>query len=161
VSVRLTPRGTRGTGFPKMAPWVLAIFKFMNVAFFRLAGKRMKVQGRPLLLLETVGARSGKRRQTTLGWFPDEDPARRSWLIVASAAGAASHPAWYLNLAKRPDDAAITAAGERVAVRAESLSGAERERAWDRVVALAPGYGKYARDTDREIPIVRLVPRAS
>ena len=121
----------------------------------------MRVQGRPLLLLETVGARTGKRRQTTLGWFPDEDPARRSWLIVASAAGSASHPAWYVNLARRPDDVAIVVGGERIAVRPESLHGAERERTWNRVVALAPGYGKYARDTDREIPIVRLVPRSS
>jgi deazaflavin-dependent oxidoreductase (nitroreductase family) len=107
--------------------------------------------------------RSAQRKapDTTLGWFPDEDPARRSWLIAATAAGSASHPAWYFNLAKRPDEVAIEVDGERVAVRAESLSGDERERAWGRVVALAPGYGKYARDTDREIPVVRLVPRAS
>ena len=143
-----------------MAPWVAAVFRAMNVAFFRVAGRRARVQGRPLLLLHTVGARSGRPRQTTLGWVPDDDPARRSWLVVASAAGAASHPAWYINLAKRPDDVAIEVDGRRVAVRAASLRGAERERAWARVVELAPGYGKYARDTDREIPIVRLVPKA-
>ncbi len=159
MSVRLTPRGTRGTGFPKMAPWVRALFAAMSVAMFRIAGRRMRVQGRPLLLLETFGARTGKRRQTTLGWFPGEDAARRSWLIVASAAGSASHPAWYLNLARRPDDVAIEVDGERVAVRAESLHGADRERAWNRVVTLAPGYGKYGRDTDREIPVVRLTPK--
>jgi len=161
VSVRLTPPGSRGTGFPKMAPWALAAFKFVNVALFRLAGGRMKVQGRPLLLLETMGARTGRRRQTTLGWFPDEDASRRAWLIVASAAGAATHPAWYLNLARRPDDVSIEVGGERIAVRAQSLHGAERERAWTRVVALAPGYGKYARDTDREIPIVCLTPKVT
>ena len=159
MSVHVPPRGTRGTGFPKMPPPVLAVFKFMNVAFFRMSGGRMKVQGRPLLLLETVGARSGKRRQTTLGWFPDEDPARRSWLIVASNAGAAMNPSWYLNLARRPDDIAVDVGGEHVPVRAESLEGAERERAWARVVSLAPGYGKYGRDTDRVIPIVRLIPK--
>jgi deazaflavin-dependent oxidoreductase (nitroreductase family) len=144
-----------------MAPWALAAFKFVNVAMFRLAGGRMKVQGRPLLLLATMGARTGRRRQTTLGWFPDEDASRRAWLIVASAAGAATHPAWYLNLARRPDDVSIEVGGERIAVRAQSLHGAERERAWTQVVALAPGYGKYARDTDREIPIVRLSPAGS
>jgi deazaflavin-dependent oxidoreductase (nitroreductase family) len=144
-----------------MAPWALAAFKFVNVGMFRLAGGRMKVQGRPLLLLETIGARTGRRRQTTLGWFPDEDASRRAWLIVASAAGAATHPAWYFNLARRPDDASIEVGGERVAVRAESLDGAEREGAWTRVVALAPGYGKYAHDTDREIPVVRLTPKAA
>ena len=160
MSVRVTPRGTRGTGFPRMAPWALAIFKAVNVAMFRIAGRRMRVQGRPLLLLETVGARTGKRRQTTLGWFPDEDPTRRAWLIVASAAGARTHPAWFLNLARRPNDATIEVDGERVPVRAGSLQGAERERAWARVVSLAPGYGKYERDTDREIPVVRLTPKA-
>lgn len=157
----MTPRGSRGTGFPKMAPWAVAAFTFMNVLMFRLMGRRMRVQGRPLLLLETLGGRTGRRRQTTLGWFPDEDATRRAWLIVASNAGAAAHPAWYLNLARRPDDVRIEVAGDRVAVSAESLHGAERERAWARVVALAPGYAKYARDTDREIPIVRLVAKAA
>jgi len=144
-----------------MAPWAAAVFRFAQLAMFRLSRGRMKVQGRPLLLLETVGARSGKRRQTTLGSFPDENPARRAWLVVGSAAGAASHPDWCVNLARRPDDVWIAVGGDRLAVRAESLHGAERERAWSRVVALAPGYGKYERDTDREIPIVRLVPRSA
>ena len=161
MSVRITPKGTRGTGFPKMAPPVAAVFRAMNVFFFRLMGRRARVQGRPLLLLETVGGRSGRKRHTTLGWFPDEDASRQAWLIVASAAGAATHPAWYFNLARRPDDVSIEVGGRRVAVRAESLQGAERERAWSRVVKLAPGYGKYATDTDREIPIVRLTPKGA
>jgi deazaflavin-dependent oxidoreductase (nitroreductase family) len=160
MSVRITPKGTRGTGFPKMAPPIAAAFGAMNVLFFRLMGSRARVQGRPLLLLETLGARSGRKRRTTLGSFPDEDPSREAWLIVASAAGAATHPAWYFNLARRPDDVAIDIGGRHIAVRAESLEGAERERAWSRIVQLAPGYGHYASDTDREIPIVRLVPKA-
>jgi deazaflavin-dependent oxidoreductase (nitroreductase family) len=139
-----------------MAPWILAVFHFMNVGMFRLLGGRMRVQGRPLLLLTTLGAKTGKRRQTTLGWFPDEDGRGDSRLIVASAAGAATHPSWYVNLARRPDGAAIEVEGGRFEVNAESLHGAERERAWARIVALAPGYGKYEAQTDREIPVVRL-----
>ena len=158
MSVRVTPRGTRGTGFPKPVRWAFSLFGPLNVAWFRRSGGRMKVQGRPLLLLETIGGRTGKRRQTTLGWFPDEDASRRSWLVVASNAGSASHPSWYLNLARRPE-CAIEVGRERIEVRAEALQGEERERAWKRVVSLAPGYGKYATDTDREIPIVRLTPR--
>ena len=88
-----------------------------------------------------------------LNWY-----CRRSWLVVASNAGSASHPSWYLNLARRPE-CAIEVGRERIEVRAEALQGEERERAWKRVVSLAPGYGKYATDTDREIPIVRLTPR--
>src|SRR3989441_11022203 len=160
MPVRLTPRGTRGAGFPKMAPWVLAIFHFLNVAMFRLLGRRMRVQGRPLLLLTTTGAKTGRRRETTLGSFPDQEGGTDSWLIVASAAGAATHPSWDVNLARRPDGAAIEVDGRRFAVNAQSLDGAERDRAWKRIVALAPGYGKYEQQTDREIPVVRLTPKA-
>ena len=160
MPVQLTPRGTRGAGFPKMAPWMLAVFHFMNVGMFRLLGGRMRIQGRPLLLLTTLGGKTGKRRQTTLGWFPDDPDRADAWLVVASAAGAATHPAWYVNLARRPGDASIDVGGRHFAVDPRSLHGAERERAWARVVALAPGYGKYAVQTDREIPIVRLARRS-
>jgi deazaflavin-dependent oxidoreductase (nitroreductase family) len=159
MPVQLTPRGTRGAGFPKMAPWMLAVFHFMNVGMFRLLGRRMRVQGRPLLLLTTTGAKTGRRRETTLGWFPDEERGGGSRLIVASKAGAATHPSWYVNLARRPDGAAIEVDGHRFAVNAESLHGAERDRAWKRIVALAPGYRKYEQQTDREIPVVRLTPK--
>ncbi len=139
-----------------MAPWALAIFGFVNVGMFRLFGRRMRVQGRPLLLLTTTGAKAGRVRQTTLGWFPDDEGGLESRLVVASAAGAAAHPAWYVNLARRPDGAAIDVDGHHYPVNADSLRGPERDRAWARIVALAPGYGKYEQQTDREIPVVRL-----
>ncbi|HEY6203048.1 MAG TPA: nitroreductase/quinone reductase family protein [Candidatus Limnocylindria bacterium] len=88
-----------------------------------------------------------------------EEGVSDSRLIVASNAGAASHPAWYVNLARRPEGAAIEVDGRRFAVNADSLHGPERDRAWKRIVALAPGYGKYERDTDREIPVVRVTRR--
>lgn len=157
MPVRLTPRGTRGGGFTKLPAWVVAIFKFLNLSMFRLAGRRMRIQGRPLLT--TTGAKSGRLRQTTLAWFPDEDGPGGTWLVVASNAGAAAHPSWYVNLARHPESASIEVDGRRVDVRADSLHGAERERAWSRIVALAPGYGAYTEQTDREIPVVRLTPR--
>ena len=141
-----------------MPRWLLAVFRAMNLVSFRLFGRRMRIQGRPLLLLTTIGAKTGRRRQTTLAYFPDEERTSESWLIVASAAGSAAHPSWYVNLARDPRAWIEVDGGER-AVRAESLHAEERERAWRRVVALAPGYGPYAEKTDREIPIVRLVPR--
>jgi deazaflavin-dependent oxidoreductase (nitroreductase family) len=157
MSVKLTPRGTRGTEFfSKMPPWMMGIFTAVNVGMFRLFGRRMRIQGRPLLLLTTAGAKTGKRRQSTLAWF-DDDPARTdTWLVVAAKAGAATHPAWYVNLARRPTDVSIDVAGDHVAVESRSLDGQERENTWKRIVALAPGYGAYAVKTDREIPVVRL-----
>jgi deazaflavin-dependent oxidoreductase (nitroreductase family) len=150
-----------------MPPWALKLFHAMNMGMFRVAGGWMRIQGRPLLQLTTVGAKTGQRRQTTLGYFPDTTAEAsaagsekgESWLIVASAAGAAKHPAWYVNLAKNSDKVWVELGPERGRVRAvrpESLKGGERARAWEEVVRLAPGYGMYAEQTDRVIPIVRL-----
>jgi deazaflavin-dependent oxidoreductase (nitroreductase family) len=115
----------------------------------------MRVQGRPLLRLTTRGARTGTRRATTLGWFADPR-GNDSWLVVASFAGAARHPAWALNLAKHPEDASVEIGGRLLRVRAEALHGPERERVWRTIVEIAPGYGKYAEQTDRELPVIRL-----
>ena len=142
----------------------------MNVlqALFHLAyglfGERMRIQGRPLVELETVGAKSGARRRTVLGSFPDPfiEPApsaataMNSTLVVASNAGSARNPAWLLNLAKHPDQVWLTQGRRRIKVAPETLEGAERERAWKHVTSLAPGYAGYEQKTDRAIPIVRL-----
>lgn len=122
---------------------------------FRLG---IKIQGRPLLRLITVGARSGKRRQTVLGWFPD-DRRPESVLVVASNAGSARHPGWAHNLVANPGQAMVDLGEGEVAVDAELLSAEERASAWAKVVELAPGYGSYTEKTDREIPIFRLTPR--
>src|SRR5215210_3700259 len=156
MSVRLTPRGTKGSKFFDMPRGLKGIFAAINKGFYRLIGRRIKIQGRPLLLLSTVGAKTGKRRQAPLAWFEDDPPRDGTWLVVASKGGSATHPGWYVNLARRPKDTTIEVNGETIAVEPESLSGAERERAWARIVALSPGYGAYSVTTDREIPVVRL-----
>jgi deazaflavin-dependent oxidoreductase (nitroreductase family) len=123
---------------------------------FRLG---MKVQGRPLLRLSTVGARSGQRRESFLGWFPSESDRAEAWIVVASNAGSARHPGWAYNLAKYPDQARVDIGDGEIAVDVELLAGAERESIWNRVVNTAPGYGAYREKTDREIPIFRLTRR--
>jgi len=119
---------------------------------FRLG---LKIQGRPLLRLTTVGARTGRTRETILAWFPDEDRSD-SWLIVGSNAGSARHPGWAHNLASDPDRATIDIGEGEVQVTAELLTGQEREDAWNRVIELSPGYAPYTAKTDRELPIFRL-----
>ena len=153
MSVELSPKGSYGARLPKAPRWATKAFTSLNVGVFRLWGRRMRIQGRPLLLLTTVGARTGQVRQSVLASFPGGD---NSWLIVASAAGAATHPGWLHNLVKNPDKVWIVTEGRRRRVRPESLRGAEREAAWQNVVALAPGYAGYTTKTDREIPIIRL-----
>jgi deazaflavin-dependent oxidoreductase (nitroreductase family) len=153
MAVELTPNGTYGVKRPNMPRALTQLFAKLNVGFYRLVGHRMRVQGAGQLLLATVGSKSGKTRRSPLGWFADGENA---WLIVASAAGSAKHPAWYFNMARNPDKVWIDLGKRTLHVRPQSLKGAEREDAWQRIIAQAPGYAAYRTRTDREIPIVRL-----
>jgi len=78
---------------------------------------------------------------------------------VASAAGAASNPAWYLNLAAHPDRATVTIGGRTIPVSARELHGQERAAAWATVTTVSPGFAGYEKKTDRELPVIRLSPR--
>jgi deazaflavin-dependent oxidoreductase (nitroreductase family) len=148
MTIEIPPTGTRGVrlrGFP-----VLRAFNSLAVKLYRLRGGG---GGRAGLLLTTIGARTGKERTVALGGFPD---GAGRWLVIASLAGAARHPAWFINLAKDPEHVWVEIGRDRFRVRPALLKGDERAAAWRRVVAVAPGYGSYADRTDREIPVVRL-----
>jgi deazaflavin-dependent oxidoreductase (nitroreductase family) len=111
-----------------------------------------------LLLLHTVGARSGEPRESPLAFFRDGDRI----LIVASAAGAERHPAWYHNLLATPTAQVEVWDGDRmdrIDVDAEPLPSDERDRAWAMITERAPGFAEYQRKTDRVIPVVGLRPR--
>ena len=114
-----------------------------------------KMMGFPTVLLTTVGAKTGQERTHVLGGFADGDDA---WLIIASKGGAATHPAWFINLAKHPDKVWLEVGNRKLSVRPQELAGAEREAAYAKVAAIAPRYGKYPKSTDREIPVIRLTP---
>ena len=150
MTVELTPKGTHGVNLPKMPRAVWKVFQ----SFLSLA---VRLRGGQLLSLTTVGAKSGRTHTVPLGWFPDS-AGGNAWLIVASYAGAARHPAWYVNMAKNPDKIWVEVDKRKIKVRGESLKGAEREAAWQRIVAAAPNYREYQTKTDREIPVVRLRP---
>jgi deazaflavin-dependent oxidoreductase (nitroreductase family) len=109
------------------------------------------------LVLTTVGRKTGAERTNPVGWFPGKDG---SWLIVASANGAAGNPAWYYNVAAHPDQVQIEVEGRKVAVVAEQLHGTERAEAWQQIAAAAPRFAGYQQKTDRELPIIRLAPRS-
>jgi len=138
---------------PKFAQSLFKATSSLGDLMFRLG---VKIQGRPLLRLGTVGARTGKKRTSVLGWFPDEARSE-SWIVVASNGGAPRHPGWAYNLAKSPASGTVELGkGEPVPVLSEMLTGAERDHAWSRIVETAPGYGRYEEKTDREIPVFRL-----
>jgi deazaflavin-dependent oxidoreductase (nitroreductase family) len=157
MSIVVPPGGTRGFEFPGFARALMRVMQRPYLLAFRRFGDRMRVQGRPLIELGTVGAKSGSRRHAVLGSFPEIAAAvPSSWIVVASNAGSARHPAWFLNLAKHPDQVWITSGKRQIKVRPETLEGAERDRAWQEITSLAPGYARYLEITDRVIPIVRL-----
>ncbi|MER5756541.1 nitroreductase/quinone reductase family protein [Streptomyces sp. NPDC002088] len=143
-----TPAGTRGARQPGGA---VVWFNKLAKRLIRRGGGRF--QGFDALILTTVGRKSGLPRETPVGWFQGEDG---SWLIVASAAGAAKNPAWYFNLAAHPDQVQIEVQGQKIAVVAEELHGEARETAWARITASAPRFAQYQTKTDRELPVIRL-----
>ena len=107
----------------------------------------------PILLLNTVGRKSGKKRTTPLLYIMDGD----DFVIIASKGGTPTHPAWYLNLISNP--VVTVEVGDReVQVRAEEVSGAEKTRLWQRMVEMYPTYDDYQTKTEREIPLLLLHP---
>ena len=134
---------------------IFSLFGGQQIRMFRRdGGKSMSARmGFPIVLLTTRGARTKRERTSALGGFPDGE---NSWLVVASLAGAAQHPAWFLNMAKNPDDIWLEVGNERFKVHGQTLEGSERTEALARIVSVAARYGGYQGKTDREIPIMRL-----
>lgn len=145
-----TRNGTRGARQPTANP----LLKLGNKLMMRRARKSTgTTAGMRLLVLTTIGKKSGEPRSSPLAWFPGEDG---TWLVVASAGGAVKNPAWYYNLAAHPDRVTIELGGETIPVVAEQLHGEERARAWAEIVDSAANFGSYEEKTDREIPVIRL-----
>ncbi len=157
MGIEIPPSGTRGSGTPAFLNRLFTPFMKLQIAQYRRsrAEGQPRMMGFPAVVLTTVGARSGMQRTVPLGGFPDGPDA---WLVVASAGGGRRHPAWFLNMAKNPEQIWVEVGQRRVRVRATSLLGADREAALARIAKIAPRYAGYQKKTDREIPIVRLTP---
>ncbi len=102
-----------------------------------------------ILLLTTIGAKSGQPRTMPLGYGKDGDR-----LVVAAAnAGAPAHPDWYFNLVANPE-VTIEVGSERFQARARTAEGAEREQLLARQAEIVPWLPAQQAKTVREIPIV-------
>ncbi|UGT56958.1 nitroreductase family deazaflavin-dependent oxidoreductase [Nocardia asteroides] len=112
--------------------------------------------GMNVLILNTVGRRSGTPRQTPISWFPGGED---TWLLVASG-GKNGAPDWQRNLLAHPEQASIELPGESPRqVVPQVLTGAERAKAWDAITAEQPRYGKYQAKSEHEYAVVRLSSR--
>ena len=108
-------------------------------------------EGAQLLLLTTTGAKSGEPRTSPLVYTTDGDRI----VIIASMAGAPTNPAWYHNLAARPD-ATVELGSETIKVSAHDAEGDERQRLYDAQAEMMPAFKEYAAKTERVIPVVLL-----
>ncbi len=130
------------------------LMRLMTATMFRIF-KNRRFQNANVLLLTTVGARSGQQRQSMVVYFDEPDG---SMLIVASAGGTATHPAWFFNLAKNPDQVWDQIGHRRLKFVPSTLNGSPRAAAWQRITTQSPVFKGYETKTDRELPIIRLTP---
>jgi deazaflavin-dependent oxidoreductase (nitroreductase family) len=124
---------------------------------YRLTQGRWSVIGRhvlPTLLITTTGRKSGLPRTQPLLYATDGD----GYIVVGSNWGQANHPAWSSNLLAQPT-ARVTVGDREFDVCATLITGPERDRLWQLVQPIWPGYAAYAeRAEGREIRIFRLMP---
>ena len=136
---------------------VIRAMSALNTWVYRLSGGRIGgrfLRGAPVLLLTTVGRRTGRARTTPLLYLKDGE----NLLIVASQGGLPTHPVWFLNLEAHPD-VEIQIGSERRAMRARRASAPEKATLWPKLTAMYRDFDDYQARTERDIPVVILSPR--
>ena len=148
----------------KATPKVMKYMSRAHVAAFKATNGRIGSKWRvgagwkdpvPVLLLEHVGRKSGKRFETPLLYLEDG----RDLVVVASQGGLPRNPQWYANLGSHRDVHVRVKGQGRKPVRARTATPDEREALWPRLVELYADYDKYQQWTERTIPVVVLEPR--
>jgi deazaflavin-dependent oxidoreductase (nitroreductase family) len=136
---------------------VVKIMSTLNVWIYRASGGRMGGRfryGAPVLLLTTVGRRSGQRRTAPLLYERDGE----NLIIVASKGGMSRNPLWYRNLEANPE-VEVEIGSEKRKMVARRASPEEKTALWPGLVAMYPDYDDYQARTTRDIPVVILSPR--
>jgi deazaflavin-dependent oxidoreductase (nitroreductase family) len=110
-------------------------------------------EGRTLLLLHSIGARSGAERVNPLMYLALDG----SYAVFATNSGYANHPGWYHNLRAHPS-ASVEVGTRAVDVTAREAEGEERARIWARQIEVAPAFAELQAKTSRLIPVLLLEP---
>ncbi len=126
-----------------------------NAAVFRLTGGRLgsRLGAQSVLLLQTVGRKTGKAYTTPLSYYRDGE----RYLIVASNWGSEKHPNWFYNLMESPR-ASIRTKQSALSIEARPAEGEEYQRLWKLVTRQNSQYLRYQQAIRRQIPIVILTP---
>jgi deazaflavin-dependent oxidoreductase (nitroreductase family) len=137
---------------------VVKAMSALNTFVYRLTGGRLGgrfLRGAPVLLLITVGRRTGQKRTAPLLYMKEGN----DYVIVASKGGMSQHPLWYRNLEANPD-VEIEIGREKLKARAHRASAAEKKALWPKLVAMYRDFDDYQARTERDIPVVILSPSA-
>jgi deazaflavin-dependent oxidoreductase (nitroreductase family) len=137
-----------------------ALLTRLHASAIRLSGGRIRrsflfTGGMPILVLTTIGRKSGERRSTPVGYLKYGS----GFAVLASNAGSDRVPAWWLNLQAVPV-AEVLAARVTQSVRARVATAAEDETLWGEFARLNPGFDEYRSLTARKLPVVILEPIA-
>ena len=107
-----------------------------------------ELRGKPIIVLTSVGAKSGMLRKTALMRVEHDGV----YAVVASRGGAPQHPVWYWNLVKNPH-VELQDGAEKHDYLAREVTGDEKTSWWARAVEAWPDYAEYQKKTDRQIPL--------
>ena len=158
VKIKPKPEGLDKPYVPK----IIKVMSQVNTAVYRwtggLLGSTWRVGsafpwGIPVLLLTTIGRKSGQPRTLPLLFIEEGDHI----IIVASRGGLPSEPLWYKNLVANPE-CDVQIKRRKLKAKARTASPEEREALWPKLVAHYPDYASYATWTERIIPVVILEP---
>jgi F420H(2)-dependent quinone reductase len=127
----------------------------LHVRLYRVTSGRLlgRIGGQPVLLIETRGRRTGRRRETALQYLRHDD----SFVVVASDQGARRPPAWALNLREHPH-ARLQVGKQQIDVRAREALGEEREALWQELTTANRYLPRVAAKARRELPVIVLTP---
>jgi deazaflavin-dependent oxidoreductase (nitroreductase family) len=112
------------------------------------------LSGKPIIVLTSVGAKTGKIRKTSLMRVEHDG----KYAVVGSMGGAPKHPVWVFNLRRQPH-VELRDGAEKHDYTAHETEGAERDEWWERAVEAWPAYAEYQTKTDRVIPVFVLTRR--
>lgn len=133
-----------------------ARFNERNIAEFRSSGGRISSFGdAPVLLISTIGAKTGLRRTNPLMYLADERDSDRVY-VFASAAGADKDPDWFRNLVAQPRELTVEIGDEVVSAEAEVVPEPLRGEIFAVQAGRYPGFAGYQEKTSRRIPVVAL-----
>jgi deazaflavin-dependent oxidoreductase (nitroreductase family) len=138
---------------------LIGLMSKVNVWVYRLSGGRLGgrfIGGAPVMLLTTVGRKTGQPRVAPLLYLRDGEQV----VTVASKGGMSKHPLWFRNLETNPN-VEVTIDNVTTSMTARRATDEEKRTYWPRLVAMYPDYDVYQRRTDRDIPVVILSLSAS